>query len=80
MCPQSFYTMRPAATHVLLPAALLTMQDYMPEATLRHAAWMGGAVLARVSFSQVCVCPAQPVGCSWALVETRRFAARFAAC
>lgn len=31
-------------------------QDYMPEATLRHAAWMGGAVLARVSFSQVRAC------------------------
>lgn len=33
------------------------MQDYMPEATLRHAAWMGGAVLARVCFSQVGAAP-----------------------
>lgn len=33
------------------------MQDYMPEATLRHAAWMGGAVLARVCFSQVGAVP-----------------------
>lgn len=26
--------------------------EYMPETTPRHAAWMGGAVLARVAFSQ----------------------------
>lgn len=31
---------------------LYGVPDYMPEGTLRHAAWMGGAVLARVSFSQ----------------------------
>ncbi len=40
----------------LCPAALSPglcgIPEYMPEGTLRHAAWMGGAVLARVSFSQ----------------------------
>lgn len=31
---------------------LCSLPEYMPEGTLRHAAWMGGAVLARVAFSQ----------------------------
>ncbi len=32
--------------------ALCAVPDYLPEGALRHAAWMGGAVLARVAFSQ----------------------------
>lgn len=31
---------------------LCGVPDYLPEGTRRHAAWMGGAVLARVTFSQ----------------------------
>ena len=34
------------------PPGLCGVPDYLPEGTLRHAAWMGGAVLARVAFSQ----------------------------
>lgn len=32
--------------------SLCGVPEYMPEGTFRHAAWMGGAVLARVAFSQ----------------------------
>ena len=35
-----------------LAPALCAVPQYMPEGTLRHAAWMGGAVLARVVYSQ----------------------------
>lgn len=50
------YTATPAASSVACCILSHLAQDYMPEATLRHAAWMGGAVLARVSFSQVRAC------------------------
>lgn len=50
------YTATPAASSVACFFRPCLAQDYMPEATLRHAAWMGGAVLARVSFSQVRAC------------------------
>ncbi|PRW56504.1 actin-related 7 [Chlorella sorokiniana] len=43
--------MRGLAPQSIAPG-IYGVPDYMPEATLRHAAWMGGAVLARVSFSQ----------------------------
>jgi len=35
-----------------LSPGLCGIPEYMPEGTLRHAAWEGGAVLARVAFSQ----------------------------
>lgn len=35
-----------------LAPGLYGVPEYLPEGALRHAAWMGGAVLARVAFSQ----------------------------
>lgn len=35
-----------------LRPSLLKVPDYMPDATLKNAAWMGGAILAKVVFSQ----------------------------
>lgn len=43
--------LREAAPRTVAPG-LYGVPDYLPEHTLRHAAWVGGAVLARVAFSQ----------------------------
>lgn len=42
---------RALAPHSAAPG-FYGVPEYLPEGTLRHAAWTGGAVLARVAFSQ----------------------------
>ena len=56
MIPQGMGTRLANELHALVPPStkpeVVAAPDYLPAATLKHAAWCGAAVLARVVFGQ----------------------------
>jgi actin-related protein len=42
----------PSERQPLCVCQVCTCPEYMPDATLQHAAWMGGAVLSKLVFQQ----------------------------